>query len=112
MSGCRGRPKTTGRSHNKRSNTYSSTRTYRENPPKRSSSVSSNLMTAFFKPVKPTSNKFSETLNSAVVETNQEESSPDNTENEMDFTEMDDSTKVTRKVVKIIVEIIVEGQTC
>ena len=52
MSGCRGRPKTSGRSHNKRANTYTSTRTNKDNDiSKKMKSSTTPLMTNFFKSV-------------------------------------------------------------
>ena len=49
MSRRRGRPTTTGRSHNKRSNTYASKRIVRELIPEKKTKTTSTLVTTFFK---------------------------------------------------------------
>ena len=49
MSRRRGRPTTTGRSHNKRSNTYASKRIVRELIPEKRTKTTSTLVTTFFK---------------------------------------------------------------
>ena len=51
MSSRRGRPTTTGRSHNKRSNTYASKRIVRELIPEKKTKTTSTLVTTFFKPL-------------------------------------------------------------
>ena len=51
MSRRRGRPTTTGRSHNKRSNTYASKRIVRELIPEKKTKTTSTLVTTFFKPL-------------------------------------------------------------
>ena len=51
MSSHRGRPTTTGRSHNKRSNTYASKRIVRELILEKKTKTTSTLVTTFFKPL-------------------------------------------------------------
>ena len=53
MSNQQGRPTTTGRSHNKRLNTYASKRIVREMIPEKKAKTTSTLVTSFFKLLSP-----------------------------------------------------------
>ena len=88
MSGRRGRPTTSGKSHNKRSSTYATSRADRDNPTKKSKSIPSSNLLSFFKPVAATK------ITEEVCVTEEPNATEEHTNTDVDVQDMPSGTDV------------------